>query len=110
MSLDGKIGIALLSFAHVHARGYADQVRDHADCAVRAIWDEDAERGRTEAEKRGVEFVESLDEALGRSDVDGVVVMRQPRCTGISWWILREPASISLLRNPLPSRWMKQMT
>jgi predicted dehydrogenase len=74
MSPDGKIGIALLSFAHVHARGYADQVRDHAECEVKAIWDEDPERGRSEAERRGVEFVESLDEVLARSDVDGVVV------------------------------------
>ena len=23
-----KIGVALLSFAHVHARGYADQIRE----------------------------------------------------------------------------------
>ncbi len=74
MTPDGKLGIALLSFAHVHARGYADQVRDHADCEVVAIWDEDPVRGTSEAEKRGAEFCSSLDEVLGNPAVDGVVV------------------------------------
>ena len=34
MTPEGKFGIALLSFAHVHARGYADQVRDHPDMEI----------------------------------------------------------------------------
>jgi 1,5-anhydro-D-fructose reductase (1,5-anhydro-D-mannitol-forming) len=74
MTPDGKLGIALLSFAHVHARGYADQVRDHPDCQVEAIWDEDPERGRAEADKRGVPYHESLESVLALDDVDGVVV------------------------------------
>ena len=56
MTTDGKIGIALLSFAHVHARGYADQVRDHPDCETMAVWDDDPERGQTEADRRGLPF------------------------------------------------------
>jgi predicted dehydrogenase len=74
MTPEGKIGIALLSFAHVHARGYADQVRDHPDCATLAIWDEDPERGQAEADKRGVDFYHELDDVLARDDVDGVVI------------------------------------
>lgn len=74
MTEDGKIGIALLSFAHVHARSYADQVRDHPDCVTVGIWDEDPQRGREEAEKRGVAFYEDLDTILALPDVDGVVV------------------------------------
>jgi predicted dehydrogenase len=74
MTPEGKLGIALLSFAHVHARGYADQVRDHPDCRIVAVWDEDAERGRAEAEKRGTPFYESVDEVLALAEVDGVVV------------------------------------
>jgi predicted dehydrogenase len=69
-----QIGIAILSFAHVHARGYADQVRDHPDCRTVAIWDEDPARGRAEAEKRGVSFYESLTELLALPEVQGVVV------------------------------------
>lgn len=74
MTPEGKIGIALLSFAHVHARGYADQVRDHPDCATLAIWDEDPERGQAEADKRGVDYYHELDDVLARDDVDGVVI------------------------------------
>lgn len=74
MTPEGKSGVALLSFAHVHARGYADQVRDHPNCATLAIWDEDSARGSAEAEKRGVPFYESLDDVLGLPEVDGVVV------------------------------------
>jgi 1,5-anhydro-D-fructose reductase (1,5-anhydro-D-mannitol-forming) len=74
MTSEGKLGIALLSFAHVHARGYADQVRDHPDCATVAIWDEDPVRGAAEAEKRGTAFYDSLDAVLALPEVDGVVV------------------------------------
>jgi 1,5-anhydro-D-fructose reductase (1,5-anhydro-D-mannitol-forming) len=74
MTPEGKLGIALLSFAHVHARGYADQVRDHPDCTVLAVWDEDADRGAAEAEKRGVPLYGTLEEVLALSEIDGVVV------------------------------------
>ena len=74
MTPDGKIGVALLSFAHVHARGYADQVRDHPDCATVGIWDEDAERGRAEAERRGVPFHEDMQALLDLPETEAVVV------------------------------------
>jgi predicted dehydrogenase len=74
MTTDGKIGIALLSFAHVHARGYADQVRDNPDCAAVAVWDEEPERGQAEAAKRGLPFYSDLDSVLALPDVDAVVV------------------------------------
>jgi 1,5-anhydro-D-fructose reductase (1,5-anhydro-D-mannitol-forming) len=74
MTPEGKVGIGLLSFAHVHARGYADQVRDHPDCTIVAVWDEDPVRGGAEAEKRNVQFLSSLDEVLAIPEIDGVVV------------------------------------
>jgi predicted dehydrogenase len=70
---DGKIGIALLSFAHVHARGYADNVRDHPDCEAVAIWDEDPARGQAEADKRGLPYYHELDDILALPNVDAVV-------------------------------------
>ena len=69
-----KIGIALLSFAHVHAGGYADQVRDNPDCEAVAVWDEDAARGQAEADKRGLPFYHEIDDILALENVDGVVV------------------------------------
>src|SRR5579872_524194 len=74
MTPDGKLGIGLLSFAHVHARGYADQVRDITDCAVVGVWDEDAARGSAEAERRGATFHESYEELLALPDLDAVIV------------------------------------
>ncbi|MCW3053961.1 MAG: putative dehydrogenase, partial [Chthonomonadales bacterium] len=73
MSEDGKLGVALLSFAHVHAGGYADQVRAHEECRIVLVWDDDAERGATQAEKYGVPFIPDLDDALAHADVEAVV-------------------------------------
>ncbi len=70
---DGKIGVALLSFAHVHARGYADQVRDSADLQAVVVWDSDEERGLAEAERRGVAFNGDLDAVLAMPEVQAVV-------------------------------------
>ena len=67
-------GVAVLSFWHVHALDYASEAEEHPGVEVSAVWDEDRERGRKEASKRGVPFHEDLDELLSREDVDGVVV------------------------------------
>jgi predicted dehydrogenase len=64
----------MLSFAHVHANGYADQVKRHPEASVSCVWDHDEERGRGGAERCGAPFVGKLEEALRRDDVDGVVV------------------------------------
>jgi len=69
-----KIGLAKLSFAHVHAAGYVEQIRNNPDAELVAIWDEDAARGRIEAEKRGVPFYANLDEVLALDSVQGVVI------------------------------------
>jgi predicted dehydrogenase len=67
-------GVAVLSFWHVHAQDYASEAQEHPEAQITAVWDEDRERGRREASKRGVPFHEDLDELLSREDVDGVVV------------------------------------
>ncbi len=74
MTVNGQIGVALLSFAHVHARGYADQVRDNPDLEAVAVWDEDPARGQAEAEKRGLPFYTELETVLALPEVDAVVV------------------------------------
>jgi predicted dehydrogenase len=64
----------MLSFWHVHAGDYARQAAEHPETEIVAVWDEIPERGRKEAEKRGVRFYESLDELLAQPDVDAVIV------------------------------------
>src|SRR3712207_4975795 len=68
------IRIALLSFWHLHAYDYARAAAEHPETEIVAVWDEDARRGRAEAEQRGVPFFEHLDEVLAQPNVDAVVV------------------------------------
>ncbi|WP_205544197.1 Gfo/Idh/MocA family protein [Rubrobacter indicoceani] len=66
--------VAILSFWHVHAADYAAEAEAHPGAEVVCVWDEDRERGREEAGKRGVPFYSELGELLARRDVDGVIV------------------------------------
>lgn len=68
------IKVAKLSFAHVHARGYADAIVKNPETELVAVWDEEEYGGRQAAEKYGVPFSTDLDEILSRDDVDAVVV------------------------------------
>lgn len=68
------IGVAMLSFAHVHAEGYARQVLEQPDARMVVIWDEEEERGRAEAKKFGVPFEPDLDKVLSMPEVDAVIV------------------------------------
>lgn len=72
--MSDKVRVAMLSFAHVHAPGYADQVSKHPEAELAAVWDEDPVRGRQEAEKRGLPFVGELDALLADDLVQAVVV------------------------------------
>lgn len=71
--------VAILSFWHVHAQDYALEAERDPGAEVCAVWDEDGERGRSEAARRGVPFYGDLDEVLSREDVDGVVVTTPTR-------------------------------
>ncbi len=73
MADPNKIGVALLSFAHVHADGYAQQAASIPDLEIVAIWDEDPQRGRDKAEQRGVPFYEDLNAVLALEEVQGVI-------------------------------------
>ncbi len=66
--------IAMLSFAHVHADGYARQIVNHPEAKIVSIWDDDEERGRAAAEKYNVAYARDLEAVLSRDDVDAVVV------------------------------------
>ncbi len=71
---EAPIGIAMLSFAHVHASGYADAVTEDPRAEIRVVWDEVPERGRERADHYGVPYEPSLEAVLARDDVDAVVV------------------------------------
>ena len=71
--MSDKIGIAKLSFAHVHAQGYVRQVKESPDAELVAVWDEDPARGKAEAEKLGTPFYAELDDLLADPRVQAVV-------------------------------------
>ncbi len=66
--------IAMLSFAHVHAMGYARHVVGHPDLEMTCVWDDDPKRGQTAATQFDVPFESDLEATLNRDDVDAVVV------------------------------------
>lgn len=68
------IGIGIISFAHGHVNAYCSQLRQFEDARLVAAWDDNAERGRRNAEQFGMTFSPSLPELLGRDDVDAVIV------------------------------------
>jgi 1,5-anhydro-D-fructose reductase (1,5-anhydro-D-mannitol-forming) len=69
-----RIRIAMLSMAHVHAWGYAEQVQKLDNAEIVCIWDDNEARGTEAATNFGVPFVSEISDALDRDDVDAVVV------------------------------------
>ncbi|MBI1924948.1 Gfo/Idh/MocA family oxidoreductase [Candidatus Poribacteria bacterium] len=68
------IKVAKLSFAHVHARGYADQIQKNPETELVAVWDEDEYGGKEAAARYNVPFYSDLDPVLSLDEVDAVVV------------------------------------
>lgn len=68
------IKVGMLSFWHVHAGDYAKLANEHPDTVIAGIWDEDAKRGRREAEARQVPYYETLEQLLQQEDIAGVIV------------------------------------
>jgi 1,5-anhydro-D-fructose reductase (1,5-anhydro-D-mannitol-forming) len=68
------IRTAVLSFWHVHVKGYMRQANEHPDVELVAAWDEDPVRGRERAAEVGLPFYENLDELLASDEIDAVIV------------------------------------
>ncbi len=64
----------MLSRWHVHADDYALQAAAHPELEIRAVWDEEPERGKAWAEEMGVPFVTELTEVLANPAIDAVIV------------------------------------
>ena len=68
------VKVAMLSFAHVHANGYADQVSKNPSAEIIAVWDEEEYGGKQAAERLSVPFYNDLDKVLNLDELDGVVI------------------------------------
>ena len=67
-------GIALLSFAHGHQRGWANAFKADERVRVVCAWDDDEARGREAAQRLGIPFVADLASVLARDDVTAVTI------------------------------------
>ena len=66
--------VGMLSSWHVHARGYAEELKNISNVHIAAVWDELPDRGKQWAGELNVPFVPDLDAFVSRDDVDAVVV------------------------------------
>ena len=66
--------VGMLSGWHVHARGYAEELKAMPQVKIAAVWDELPDRGRKWAGDLGVPFEPDLAAFVQRDDVDAVVV------------------------------------
>lgn len=66
--------VAMLSFAHVHANGYAQAVVNHPEAEIVAVWEDDEGRGNAATERFGVPYEMDLEKVVSRDDVDAVVI------------------------------------
>ncbi len=66
--------VAMLSFAHVHANGYAQHVANHPEAKIECIWEDDPGRAKAAAEKFGAPVYQDLEQVVSRPEVDAVVI------------------------------------
>jgi predicted dehydrogenase len=66
--------VGMLSGWHVHARGYAEELKATPNVTLTAVYDEEEERGKSWAQDLGAAFEPDLQKFVSRDDVDAVVV------------------------------------
>src|ERR1035437_1815520 len=67
--------IAVLSTAHIHTKGFLENLAKGADGRkAYAIWDDVADRGRRYAEKFGAKFVPDIGDVIRDAAIDGFIV------------------------------------
>ena len=66
--------VAMLSFAHVHANGYAEHVAKHPEAKLQVIWEDDEGRAKAAHEKFQVPVSMDLEAVLSDPQVDAVVI------------------------------------
>lgn len=69
-----RIGIGVLSWAHGHVNAYAHQIKTFDDARLVTCWDDDAERGRSNAESFNIPYSPHLEDVLDNPEVECVIV------------------------------------
>ena len=69
-----NVRLAMISFAHGHAEGYAACLTEIPYAELVVVTDDDPERGRDAAARHGADFEPDLNAVLSRDDIDAVVI------------------------------------
>lgn len=64
----------MISFWHVHARGYAREAAAIPGVEIAAVWDEKPERGQRFAQELGCRYEENYADILADSSIEGVIM------------------------------------
>ena len=70
----GKVGLALLSFAHFHQYRWVEAFRKDSRCEIIGFWDENPKRGEEIERSLGIPFCENLDNLLSDGSVTAAAV------------------------------------
>lgn len=67
--------LGFVSTAHIHFKSFAEDIASRGEAVrIGAIWDDDDDRGRRNADRHGADFVTELAALTARPDLDGFVV------------------------------------
>jgi len=69
-----KIHIGVLSHAHGHINTYCNELMHFDDVELVATWDDDDERGRTNAQKFGLDFCSTPEGVVTNNKIDTVMI------------------------------------
>jgi predicted dehydrogenase len=68
------VNLALLSAAHVHTKGFLQNIADHNDRNLIVIYNDVVDRDQRFATESGAQYCGDLSTMLARDDVDGYVI------------------------------------
>lgn len=69
-----KVHIGVLSHAHGHINTYCNEMMHFDDVELVATWDDDEERGRTNAQKFGLDFCDKAETVTNNPNIDTVLI------------------------------------
>jgi predicted dehydrogenase len=96
-----RLNIAIISFAHGHVLQYCNQMQGWDDVRLVAAWDDDPERGRTNAGKYGMAYTPHLEELVGRKDIDAIIVTSETNKHAEHCVVAAEAGKHLLLQKPM---------
>lgn len=100
-----KIGVGVLSYAHGHVNTYSTEIKASDEAELIAVWDDNLERGKANADQFGAVFRPHLEDVLDDPAIELVIVASETNkhadltvaaCAAGKNVILQKPMALSL--------------